>query len=91
MSNSRKFRRGSRSFQRMKRQSDLVVFTDCPGCSLCELLAGTGGTFVTIHPWEDSAEQSVPTKRNGPTGKSDRFSINTPADTGADQRVQRNG
>jgi hypothetical protein len=87
---SRKARRGSKHLPR--NAGAWMLFTDCPGCSLCDLLAGTGESVVTIHQLETGTEQSVgQEKSERPHRQVGPLQINTPAATGADQRVQRNG
>lgn len=83
---SKKARRGSR---RPPRNVPVgFIFLPCfdPGCRLCRLLEGS------IHPWRDGSDQSCHTEKSErPRLAAGPLQINTPAATGADQRVQRNG
>lgn len=64
-----------------------VVFTDCPGCELCEALTGTGGSFTTIHRIGAGPGQSVPTKAESPRRHGPGLSFDpTPVSPGADLR-----
>jgi len=85
---SRKTRSGGRYTPPSPRY---MRFTLCNGCVLCDLLEGTDLELVTIHEIGDGTDDTRPQPSERPPLERGPFQINTPAATGADQRVQRNG
>jgi hypothetical protein len=77
MSNGRRFRRSKSTM----RQS--VVVTDCPGCSLCDLL----GITIPIARFDGGNDGS--TKRETPASQPRSLSIKPQLRLGADQHGTR--